>query len=63
MQAHIWLNRDRAELLVSLLEDNFRRGGKVGAGDGADLAVHIREVFGMGEQPKMTHGEAKELVP
>ena len=57
MQAQIWLNRDRAELLVDLLEDNFRMGGKVGAGDGADFAVYIREIFGMGKQPEMIYGE------
>lgn len=45
------MTRDEAELVVDLLEDNYKLGSKGPhhslSGVGADLAAQIREVFGM----------------
>ena len=53
MAKDVMLTRDEAELLVDLLEDNYKYGKREPSGVGADLAVQIREIFGMGEQPKI----------
>lgn len=53
MAKQIWLNRDEAELLVDLLEDNYKTGKLEPSGVGADLANDIRQLFGMSEQPKL----------
>lgn len=47
MAKQMWLTRDEAELMVDLLEDNFKTGRFDPAGVGADLADEIREAFGM----------------
>ncbi len=60
MAKQLWLNRDEAELLVDVLEDNYRTGKFEPAGVGADFANELREQFGMVEQPKMEYkSEAK----
>ncbi len=54
MAKDITLNRDDAELLVDLLENNYESLSPVGnAGLGTDLASDIRELFGMCEQPDL----------
>ena len=61
MAKNIMLNRDEGELLVDVLEDNYRTGKFENAGIGADLASQIREIFGMVEQPELIYRElAKE---
>lgn len=55
MARQIWLIRDEAELLVDMLEDNYKTAKYYNAGMGADLAAEIREFFGMIEQPPMEY--------
>lgn len=54
MARNIMINRDEAELLVDLLENNYTDEDPIQpSGTGADLAVEIRELFGMAEQPEL----------
>jgi hypothetical protein len=53
MTRTIEISRDQGELLVDLLERNYRRGEVQPTGVGADLAVDIRERFGMPPQPEI----------
>ena len=55
MAKQLWINRQEAELCVDLLEENYEKAGH-DAGIGADYASELREAFGMGEQPPLTHG-------
>lgn len=57
MARQIWLTRDEAELLVDLLEFNYRTDLFSHSGMGADLASQIRALFGMGEQPELKFKE------
>ena len=61
MVQKITITRDEAELLVDLLEDNYRAARYSHAGQGADLAVQIRELFGMGPQTDLVYGVFKKL--
>jgi hypothetical protein len=48
--ARAWIiTRDEAELLVDLLERNLVEWHEGQYGRGADLAVELRELFGMGQ--------------
>lgn len=50
MAIEIIMMRDEAELVVTLLEDNYNSGKyPVHAGQGFDLAGQIRELLGMPE--------------
>lgn len=51
----IYLTRDDAELLVDILEDNYETGKLEPAARGADLALEIRRIFGMVEQPELKY--------
>ena len=62
MSKQVWLTRDEAELLVDLLEDNYRNAKISPYGVGADLAVEIREIFGMVKQPNMKCKENHESM-
>ena len=55
MAKSVVLTRDEAELVVDVLEDNYRTGKYEQAGIGADLAAQVREIFGMSEQPPMEY--------
>jgi hypothetical protein len=56
------ISRDQAELLVELIEWNWASARFVDtAGDAMELAVELREEFGMGQQPAIEYGSAKEL--
>ena len=59
MSAHeFWVSRDLAELMVDLLEDNYKTGKYVHtAGEGADFAVELREKFGMPKQSTLKFRE------
>lgn len=51
MAREITISRDEAELLVDVLEHNYKTGRFYPAGVGADLAAKLRDKFGMSEQP------------
>ena len=53
MARQIWITRDEAELLVDVLEDNYKTGKFEQAGVGADFASEVRRLFGMVEQPDL----------
>jgi hypothetical protein len=56
MSCHdIPITRTQAELLVTLLEDNYKSGMYEPSGEGADLAAFLREEFGMCPQPEMVY--------
>ena len=61
MARQIWVNRQEAEALVTLLEHEYRAGRQPGRL--ADYAAELREAFGMTEQPSMTFGEDRSLPP
>ena len=49
------IDRDLAEFLVDLIEHNYTNVEDLipHSGTGADFAVHLREAFGMAEQPDL----------
>lgn len=55
MAKQITLTRQEAELLVDVLEDNFKTGKFEQAGIGADVAYELRELFGMPEAQNLEY--------
>ena len=57
MAKALFINRTEAELLVDVLEDNYKTAKHKPHGVGADLANEVRDLFGMIDQP-MLHKES-----
>lgn len=55
MAKELWMSRQEAELIVDLLEENFKNAGS-DSEIGADYASELREIFGMVDQPEMVYG-------
>lgn len=62
MSVHeFFISREQAELLVDLIEWNWASARFADtAGDAMELAVELREKFGMAKQPDIKYGSAKE---